>query len=404
MRKFFFSSKLMLFVFLLIASCSEFSENEFLQNKRGKYAVRLGVNDQMISEFATNFIGKALEPFSNGRFSTGSEFNGYVDYAHALHVPINEKTSMLTVRIKDHSKPFDIITGVGIFEEGRVKKTFAFRFEPDMDQLAKLSISSFSERDILKSFNGSVLVHDKFQGFFERGRVTNASLPPETIILDEIVVYGTPINDPVNPYLYWQTGIALNYNTLLLSVIPSLEINWASGTGYVPLPSEEDPIDVTYFLTGMNGTDVNNPIDGAKAVDSRGTVYTFNLELGAWLLPEIAVLASKGFQVRFTHTPPSFNSTVVTGVWVGGLAEPTPVGEIFAVATTLVVGSIYAYNVIAYYLAISSVTEDDRESCLLLYEKLCTSKYAHKNLPCGQCLQFCYVQGYWDFLNCPLKE
>ena len=157
-------------------------------------------------------------------------------------------------------------------------------------------------------------------------------------------------------------------------------------------------LSISYYLTVvLPGDDINNPYHGMKAYDANGVVYTFDENINAWLMPDLAVLLENGYplQLYSNEELPDFDGAILSTLVTIALLEPTPIGEI-------VVGSIIL--TVFIYQAVNTFEEDrNREHCIKLYEQ-CVTTFGPKNMPCSQCEQFCITQGYWDFLNCPLNN
>jgi hypothetical protein len=381
------------FVFMLLVSCNDTPVEIEKAIKTNKHALRVSENDLDV---------RALRDIvSSDKFSKTSkvknEFvSGFLKTDQSLKLNLSDDIDLVSIRVKDEQNPFNFVVLVGIIEGNNVLESFFLKFTPKNEILKSFGNYNYSELDILNNFEGSVSIF--YNGDIsnrKNGRTKDASLPDVT--LSEIIIYGTPLYDSVNPFLYWTVGVGMNYYSQLF-FIPGIEIDWTSGVGYIPLPADEDPIDITYFLTPVNQSqDVNNPTDGMKATDTHGVVYTFDSELGTWLLPEVAALLNNGYEVNFTIEPPSFNTTVLSTVWVVGLAEPTPVGEVVAAGTTIVVSVVYLYSVAAWYLDRINVEEQDWDTCLRLYD-LCQSNNVSF---CGDCLTICRNnQGEWPFWKC----
>lgn len=177
------------------------------------------------------------------------------------------------------------------------------------------------------------------------------------------------------------------------------------GAGPTPVgggdPGFIDPVDVSYYLSPiMEGEDLSNPYDGMKAVDSNGIVYTYDASLNAWLLPDIAIMEDNDYTFNFDVDPASdgFDGMVLSTLTVVAIIEPTPIGEVLLGGTILVIVAYewYQVNTARYDEALST-------HCTDLYV-LCRDRYGVQNLDCSTCLQFCNVQGYWDFVNCPLRD
>ena len=172
-----------------------------------------------------------------------------------------------------------------------------------------------------------------------------------------------------------------------------------------------EPIDIAYYLEpAEEKNSIDNPYDGMQARDSNGVIYTYDAELGAWLLPELEnLLENENFEIVWKNDKkpdfekPEFNTAILTAIAIPALAEPTPVGEVVLGGATVVVGVIFVYQLADYTIRSHLRNKENvRDHCRRLFE-LCTGKYAQKNMLCSTCQQFCIAQEYWDFLNCPLK-
>ena len=160
-----------------------------------------------------------------------------------------------------------------------------------------------------------------------------------------------------------------------------------------------DPVDVSYYLKPIKpGDDMSRPYDGMQATDKNGVVYTYDASINAWLMPDLVVLSENGYNIQFDNKQSlnNFDGAVLSTTMTLGLVEPTQIGKV-------VIGTIVLVVVLYELYQISTKEYDTNlEHCTRLFV-LCTGKYAHKNLPCSSCQQFCVRQGYWDTLNCPLR-
>lgn len=151
-------------------------------------------------------------------------------------------------------------------------------------------------------------------------------------------------------------------------------------------------------LTPVNSTDdILNPYDGMQAYDSNGVLYTYNSDLGAWLMPELFTLNnSDDFELEMP-TPPTESSIVISLTPIA-LGEPSVIGEIILAGTTIIVGVVYVY-VFEKYLRDAQNTD----YCIGMYT-ICSEEFGYKNMDCSNCRQFFNSQGYWDFERCPLRH
>jgi hypothetical protein len=162
----------------------------------------------------------------------------------------------------------------------------------------------------------------------------------------------------------------------------------------------DEYFDLSSVLTPVKPEDnINNPYDGMMAFDKNGIIYTFDAELNTWLLPELSFInESTQYEINAPISP--FESSLVMTMTPIALGEPTWIGEVVLAGTTIVVGIIYIYDLYTY---LENATLDEKEHCINMYN-LCATRFGYKNMDCSTCLQYCNVQGYWDFANCPLND
>ena len=196
--------------------------------------------------------------------------------------------------------------------------------------------------------------------------------------------------------------IALNCYIIGSGVNPGSEGNGTNGggpnSGITPIgsgdPAAEDFVEPSYYLQPLNTTDdMSNPYHGMQAKDKNGVVYTYDASINAWVLPDLLVLEKEGFEIEFNsgQFENDFDGAILSTVSAIALVEPTPICEIIVGGYVLVV---FAYN--AYQIS-TSISDDDWDTCLRLYENLCVGYL------CADCLQICRSNnGEWPFDKCPL--
>ncbi|PTB88611.1 hypothetical protein C9994_17685, partial [Marivirga lumbricoides] len=99
------------------------------------------------------------------------------------------------------------------------------------------------------------------------------------------------------------------------------------GPNLVPDGDGDCVADLANALTAVGRGNVNNPYNGMKATDNNGLVYTYNSEIGAWLLPELQTLKETGFELTLENTSEFEDGSVLSTVVLPGLSN-TPIGRV----------------------------------------------------------------------------
>ncbi|MFT7029226.1 MAG: hypothetical protein ACJA2C_000608 [Marinoscillum sp.] len=159
---------------------------------------------------------------------------------------------------------------------------------------------------------------------------------------------------------------------------------------------EEGPelIEMSDYLTPTNPADnVNNPTDGMTATDKDGIVYTYDAEIGSWLMPEAVIVANNPNYIL--NVPKNMGSAFVITFAPAALLEPTFVGEVIVAGTYTVLTLVYIYRM-HKYIELASVDEKDWDVCLRIYQ-LCNNGH------CDDCLGICRANaGEWPFWKCQI--
>ncbi|GAA5038767.1 hypothetical protein GCM10011506_37020 [Marivirga lumbricoides] len=172
------------------------------------------------------------------------------------------------------------------------------------------------------------------------------------------------------------------------------------GPNLVPDGDGDCVADLANALTAVGRGNVNNPYNGMKATDNNGLVYTYNSELGAWLLPELQTLKENGFEIQLYDDTNYEEGGVLATMTAVALVEPTPIGEII----------VLGYVVYIYWSSVHEFAEADdlefpNEACLDFFEE-CTFQNDVNNTQfnCASCLRDCYETkiGQWPFAKCAI--
>jgi len=174
----------------------------------------------------------------------------------------------------------------------------------------------------------------------------------------------------------------------------------STGSGDLGIPGMLDPEDIAYWLRPLNPQDdLNNPYDGMKAVSTDGTIYTYDAQVDAWLMPEVVVMEEQGFIANFFGNP-DFDGGVVTAMTLTltTTAKRSPIGQV-------IIGTI-AFNLWLYsmYEVMTSESSPDQACWDFLLEcQRWNYKYS-TNFECYKCLGKCKDTkiGKWPYTDCPI--
>lgn len=169
----------------------------------------------------------------------------------------------------------------------------------------------------------------------------------------------------------------------------------STGSGDLGSPGMLDPEDIAYWLRPLNPQDdLNNPYDGMKAVSTDGTIYTYDAQVDAWLMPEVVVMEEQGFIANFFGNP-DFDGGLVTAMTLTltTVAKRSPIGQVIieTIAFNLWLYSMYEVMTRDKDENLNNICLDRFENC---YNPSC-------NDCCKNCLTKCKRGEGWDHNNCP---
>ncbi|TFV95526.1 hypothetical protein E4S40_04715 [Algoriphagus kandeliae] len=116
----------------------------------------------------------------------------------------------------------------------------------------------------------------------------------------------------------------------------------STGSDDLGSPGMLDPEDIAYWLRPLNPQDdLNNPYDGMQAVSTDGTIYTYDAQVDAWLMPEVVVMEEQGFIANFFGNP-DFDGGVVTAMTftLTTTVKRSPIGQVIIGTIAFNLGSI----------------------------------------------------------------
>jgi|GEM_PF-5233269 len=299
--------------------------------------------------------------------------------------------------------------------------------DPDFVEKNKDDILEKYNNPTIEGFTGAILTYDLYyrplrNRTYENGKVTNAASS-----LVKTSGGGAKSNSIQSTGCEQSASLSPNFKVMTASIVPIFTSSSANSSQcydvyWVTSSGGSENWDYLYSYCddcggGAGGGGSSNPTVPISSFDSfppnpyNGQVYvlitasgertefTFNSDLGLWLLPEVQVFSDLGYSLSINGAPSFDSNHILTAIALPALVVPSFAGQLIVAGTAVVLTGIYVYE-FAKWTANKGTFDEELHLYCLSYYVPCTNTVHETGYDCSTCLQFCEAQGYWSN-QCP---